>query len=119
MKKMKIFLARVLTTLHLGLFIFGLLGWLLPFPFVTTHTVFMIGLRVHWEVYNGCILTDWEKSLLGKESNPHRHFTRDLLVRIGFKSVSVELASKLLRIFTNSLILLSIIVSISGFLASS
>ncbi|MEC8736118.1 MAG: hypothetical protein VXX39_04090 [Candidatus Thermoplasmatota archaeon] len=119
MNEMKIFLARVLTALHLGLFIFGLLGWLLPFPFVITHTLFMIGLRIHWEVYNGCILTDWEKSLLGKQSNQDRHFTRDLLVRIGFKSVSVELASKLLRIFTNSLIFLSIIVSISGYFASS
>ena len=119
MKEMKVFLARVLTALHLGLFIFGLLGWLLPYPYVITHTLFMIGLRIHWEVYNGCILTDWEKSLLGKQSNPDRHFTRDLLVRIGFKSVSVELASRLLRIFTNSLILLSLIVSISGFLTSS
>ena len=119
MNEMKIFLARVLTALHLGLFIFGLLGWLLPYPFVITHTVFMIGLRIHWEVYNGCILTDWEKSLLGKEANPDRHFTRDLLVKIGFKNVSVDLASKLLRFFTNSLILLSIIVSIYGYFASS
>ncbi len=115
---MKIFLARVLTALHLGLFVFGLLGWLLPHPVVIFHTMFMIGLRIHWKVYNGCILTDWEKSLLGKESNPDRHFTRDLLLRLGFKNISVELASKLLRIFTDCLILLSVIISISGFFVS-
>lgn len=113
---MKVFLGRVLTALHLLLFIFGLLGWLLPHPLVITHTVFMVGLRIHWEVYNGCIMTDWEKALLGKESKSDRHFTRDLLVLLGFKSISVDLASKLLRIFTNSIVVLSIIVSISGFI---
>ena len=113
---MRVFFGRVLTLLHLLLFIFGLLGWLLPHPTVVLHTVFMIGLRIHWEVYNGCILTDWEKSLLGKEAKSDRHFTRDLLVRFGFKSISVELASKLLRIFTNSLILLSVIILIAGFI---
>lgn len=89
-------MATLVYLLHVGVLAYGAVGWMLPMPGPAIHLVFLLCVRYHWHVTGGCILTEWEKRLLGMPLEAERHFTRDLLRRVGFRHIDEEGAYKVL-----------------------
>ena len=71
--------ANAVYLLHIVVFTYGAAGWMLPMPGPAIHLAFLLGVRYHWHVTGGCILTKWEKHFLGMPAEEERHFTRNLL----------------------------------------
>lgn len=89
-------LAWSIYVLHVLILTYGALGWVLPMPGPLVHLVFLLGVRYHWHVTGGCIITEWEKRLRGIPSEEERHFTRNLLRGLGMKHIDDEGAYKVL-----------------------
>lgn len=86
---MKIFLAKIIYFIHLGLIGFILTSWLMPAPFYIINIFFIPAVIWHWKLNGGtCLLTDWENQLNPKELAVDSHetyFTTRLLAKFGFK----------------------------------
>ena len=89
-------MATLVHVLHVLVFTYGAVGWMLPMPGPAIHLIFLLAVRYHWHVTGGCILTDWEKHYLGIPPETDRHFTRDLLRKMGFRHIDDEGAYKVL-----------------------
>ncbi|MGB0727058.1 MAG: hypothetical protein ACPGR0_02010 [Candidatus Poseidoniaceae archaeon] len=89
-------MATLVYVLHVLVFAYGALGWMLPMPGPAIHLVFLLAVRYHWHVTGGCVLTELEKQYLGMPPETDRHFTRDLLRRMGFRHIDDEGAYKVL-----------------------
>lgn len=89
-------LANAVYLLHILVFTYGAAGWMLPMPGPAIHLVFLLGVRYHWHVTGGCILTKWEKQYLGMPAEEERHFTRNLLRSVGLRHIDDEGAYKVL-----------------------
>jgi hypothetical protein len=108
-----VLLGRLVYAFHVLVFLYGLFGWLLR-DWLLLHLCFLIGLRVHWHLSDACILTVWERRLLGDQAEPDRHFTRDLLRRLGFRDLSVDGAWKVLDGAVTWIMALDIVVLLVG-----
>ncbi len=104
----RVFLARGVYLLHVVVFVYGLLGWLLA-GWVWLHLAFLLGLLVHWYTAEICILTAWERALLGPQAGEDRHFTRDLFRRFGCRGLSVQGAWRVLLVSVWGLIVLDLV----------
>lgn len=89
-------LANAVYLLHILVFTYGAAGWMLPMPGPAIHLVFLLGVRYHWHVTGGCILTKWEKQYLGMPAEEERHFTRNLLRSVGLRHIDDQGAYKVL-----------------------
>ncbi|DAC35895.1 MAG TPA: hypothetical protein D7I05_00730 [Candidatus Poseidoniales archaeon] len=88
--------ANAVYLLHIIVFVYGSAGWMLPMPGPAFHLVFLLGVRYHWHVTGGCILTKWEKHFLDMPTEEERHFTRNLLRSMGLRHIDDEGAYKVL-----------------------
>jgi hypothetical protein len=89
-------MATLVYVLHVVVFVYGAAGWMVPMPGPVVHLAFLLGVRYHWHVSGGCILTEWEKRFLGMPSEEERHFTRNLLRSFGLRHIDDEGAYKVL-----------------------
>jgi len=89
-------MATLVYVLHVAVFAYGALGWMLPMPGPAIHLVFLLAVRYHWHVTGGCVLTEWEKHFLGMPAEEERHFTRNLLRSIGLQHIDDQGAYKAL-----------------------
>ena len=80
-------MATLVYVLHVAVFAYGALGWMIPMPGPAIHLVFLLAVRYHWHATGGCVLTEWEKHYLGIPPELDSHFTRDLLRRMGFRHI--------------------------------
>ena len=62
-------MATLVYVLHVVVFVYGAAGWMVPMPGPVVHLAFLLGVRYHWHVSGGCILTEWEKRFLGMPQN--------------------------------------------------
>ena len=84
----RVLFARLVWLAHLTIFVYGAIGLFLPSPWHYFHLPLIIIVKLNWMIFDSCALTELENNL--RNDNRDRMFTRDLMRRLGWKTLTRE-----------------------------
>jgi len=92
------FAGGIVWFVHLVVFTFATIGWVLPEPWYYGHIPLVILVKLNWVIWDCCFLTELEMKV--RNDGVERLFTMDLFRSLGWKSLTPELTHNILnRVF--------------------